>query len=168
MQYTIEDTFDVSPAHYWETFFDESFNRSLWQTLDIGWELISLDRKGEGNALEITRVQKLTPKREVPALIQKFVKGGFSYTERNEFKARENKMRTKTTPSFMPEKIDTHGIYRLEVLGPQRVRRIWEGNCEVGIALIGGKIEKILVDEIRESYRKATDFTRKWHAEHPG
>jgi hypothetical protein len=23
------------------------------------------------------------------------------------------------------------------------------------------------VDEVRESYRKATEFTRRWHAEHP-
>jgi hypothetical protein len=100
--------------------------------------------------------------------LQKFIKGGFSYTERNEFKARENRMRTVTTPSFMPDKIETHGIYRLEVLGPSRVKRIWEGTMEVGIALIGGKVEKMLVDEIRESYRKATDFTRQWHTAHPG
>jgi hypothetical protein len=48
------------------------------------------------------------------------------------------------------------------------VNRIWDGNCEVGIPLVGGKVEKILVDEVKESYRKATAFTRKWHAEHAG
>lgn len=168
MKYTIEDNFDVSAEHYWKTFFDEEFNRALWPALDIVWEPISLDRRGEGESLEITRVQKLAPRREVPALIKSFVKGGFSYTEKNEFKARENKMRTVTTPSFMAEKITTNGIYRLEPLGPQRVKRIWEGTMEVDIALIGGKVEKMLVEEIRESYRKATDFTRKWHAAHPG
>jgi Protein of unknown function (DUF2505) len=167
MKYTIEDTFDVSAASYWETFFSEEFNRAMWPALDITWEPISLERKGEGESLEIIRVQKLSPKRELPALIQKFVKGGLSYTERNEFKARENAMRTKTTPSFMADKIDTYGVYRLEELGAKRVKRVWEGTFECNIALIGGKIEKMLVEEVRESYRRSTDFTRQWHASHP-
>lgn len=166
MKYTIEDTFDVSAARYWEIFFSEEFNRAMWPALDIIWEPISLDRKGEGDSLEIVRVQKLSPKRELPALVQKFIKGGFSYTEKNEYKARENLMRTTTTPSFMADKIDTHGVYRLESLGPDKVNRIWEGVVEVGIPLVGGKIEKILVDEVRDSYRRSTDFTRQWHASH--
>jgi uncharacterized protein DUF2505 len=167
MKYTIEDTFDVSAASYWETFFSEEFNRAMWPALDITWEPISLERKREGESLEIVRVQKLTPKRELPALVQKFVKGALSYTERNEFKARENSMRTKTTPSFMADKIDTYGVYRLEELGPNRVKRIWDGTFDCSIPLIGGKIEKMLVEEVRESYRRSTEFTRQWHASHP-
>lgn len=167
MKYTIEDIFDVSAARYWQVFFDDAFNAALWPALDIACEPIELRRTGEGDALEIVREQRLTPKREVPALIQKFVKGGFSYTEKNTFKARENMMRTVTTPSFMADKITTHGIYRLEVLGPKQVKRVWEGTVECSIPLLGGKVEKILVDEVRESYRRATEFTRKWHASHP-
>ncbi|MBK6921982.1 MAG: DUF2505 domain-containing protein [Deltaproteobacteria bacterium] len=167
MKYTIEDTFDVSAAHYWSVFFSDEFNRELWPALDITCEPLSLERTGEGDALEIRREQRLTPRREVPAIIQKFVKGGFSYVEKNHFKARENLMRTVTVPSFMAEKIQTHGTYRLEPLGESRVKRVWEGTLECSIALIGGKIEKLLVDEVRESYRKATDFTRAWHAKHP-
>ena len=37
---------------------------------------------------------------------------------------------------------------------------------ECRIPLIGGKIEKHLVQEVRESYRRTTDFTRKWIADH--
>jgi hypothetical protein len=167
MKYRIEDTFDVSAEHYWKTFFDEEFNAALWPALDIQWEPLSLDRKGEGSELVITRKQRLTPKREMPAIIEKFVKGKLSYVEQNVFTARDNTMKTTTTPSFMAEKIDTSGTFRIEVLGPSKVNRIWDGNCEVSVPLVGGKIEKILVEEVRESYRRATEFTRKWHAAHP-
>jgi hypothetical protein len=167
MKYTIEDVFDVSAAHYWQVFFSQEFNEALWPALNIEWQLLKLERRGEGDALEIDREQRLTPRRELPGFMEKLVKGKLSYVERNAFRARDNFMRTTTTPSFMPEKINTNGVYRLEVLGPQRVKRIWEGTCEVNVALIGGRIEKTLVEEIRESYRKATDFTRKWHAAHP-
>jgi len=167
MKYTIEDTFDVSAERYWQTFFDETFNRALWQHLDIEWELLKLEKTGSGADLEIVREQRLTPKRELPAIIQKLVKGKLMYTERNVYKARDSAMKTVTTPSFMADKIDTHGTFRIETLGPNKVNRVWDAVCEVDIPLVGGKIEKLLVEEVRESYRKATAFIRKWHAEHP-
>jgi hypothetical protein len=166
MKYRIEDTFDVSVERYWQTFFDDEFNKALWKELDIEWEPLVLDRKGEGSDLVVVRKQKLTPRREMPAIISKFVKGKLSYVEENVFTAKDNTMKTKTTPSFLAEKIDTSGTFRVEVLGPSKVNRIWDGNCEVDIPLVGGKVEKILVEEVKESYRKATAFTRKWHAEH--
>ncbi len=167
MKYTIEDTFEVPAAHYWDTFFSEDYGKGLWPALDIKCEVLKFERVGEGAALEIHREQRLTPNRELPAVIQKFVKGGFTYTERNHYKARDGEMRTVTTPSFMPDKIKTSGLYRIEVLGPSRCKRVWAGEIECAIALLGGKIEKMLVDEVRESYRKATEFTRKWLVDHP-
>jgi hypothetical protein len=141
MKYRIEDTFDVSVERYWQTFFDDEFNKALWKELDIEWETLVLDRKGEGSDLVVVRKQKLTPRREMPAIISKFVKGKLSYVEQNVFTAANNTMKTTTTPSFMADKIDTSGTFRIEVLGPNKVNRIWDGNCEVGIPLVGGKIE---------------------------
>jgi hypothetical protein len=167
MKYTIEDTFDVSAQRYWDEFFNPEYANALWPALDIKYELIKLERKGEGDALEIHREQKLSPNRELPALIQKFVKGGLSYVEKNHYKAKDSAMRTTTIPSFMADKITTGGLYRVIELGPTKCKRVWEGEVDCSIALIGGKVEKMLVDEVRESYRKATEFTRKWHAERP-
>jgi hypothetical protein len=167
MKYTIEDTFDVSAGRYWEVFFSDDYNAALWPTLNVQHELLELDRQGEGADLVIRRRSRLTPQREVPGFLQRLIKGAISYTEENHFVARENKMDTKTISSFMADKIDNHGVYRLEELGPDKVKRVWEGVCECRVALVGGRVEKFLVDEIRESYRKATEFTRKWHAEHP-
>jgi hypothetical protein len=168
MKYTIEDTFDVSAAAYWEMFFDADYGNALWPALDIRCEVLKLERKGEGDALEIIREQRLTPNRELPALIEKFVKGALTYVERNDYKAKDGVMRTVTTPSFMTDKIDSRGVYRIESVGPARCKRIWDGEIDVSIPLVGGRIEKMLVDEVRESYRKATDFTRRWIVDHPG
>lgn len=165
MKYTIEDTFEVSAQDYWSAFFDDQYTAKLWPALDIKCEVLSFERTGEGDAAEIRREQRLTPNREVPALIQKFVKGGFSYVERNHYKAKDSAMRTVTTPSFMADKITTGGLYRVESLGAARCKRIWEGEVDVSIPLLGGKIEKMLIEEVRESYRKATEFTRAWHTQ---
>ncbi len=167
MKYVIQDDFDVSAQRYWDVFFSEAYNRALWPALDIEWELLALERIGEGEDLVIVREQRLTPRRDVPKIVQKLVKGAIRYTEKNRYVARESRMETRTIPSFGADKIENHGVYRVESLGPNKCRRIWEGVTECRIALVGGKIEEFLIDEVKESYRRATEFTRKWHAEHP-
>ncbi|MEM6996067.1 MAG: DUF2505 family protein [Myxococcota bacterium] len=167
MDYRIEDEFEVTATRYWEVFFTEEYNKAMFETLDIGWELLSLERRGEGDALVIERTQRLTPRREVPGFLAKFVADKIAYTEHNVFTASKNEMKTVTTPSFMAEKIKTEGLYRLQPVGDTKVLRIWEGLAVAKIPLLGGRVEKHLVEEIRESYRNATAFTRKWHADHP-
>jgi hypothetical protein len=167
MKYTIVDEFEATPQRYWEVFFDEEYNRRLFEALRVGREVLEVRRAGEGDALEIHRKQRLTPQREVPALLQKFIKGAVAYVEDNHFRARTNAMSVVTTPSFMAESIVTRGTYRLEVAGPRAVTRIWDGEVTVKIPLVGPRAEKLLVDEVTASYRTTTDFTRRWLAEHP-
>ena len=166
MEYRIEDTFDCSAERYWEIFFSDEYNAKLWPAIDIQREQLAFERKGEGPSLRIHREARLVPQREVPAFIKKLVSGAISYVEKNDFAAADNAMRTVTIPGFAADRITTTGVYRLEPLGEGRVKRIWEGVCECRIPLLGGKVEKQLVDEVRESYRRATDFTRKWIADH--
>ncbi len=166
MEYRIEDPFEISAEGYWEMFFSDEYNAGLWPALDIVRERLSFEREGEGPTLRIRREQRLTPQREVPSFIKKLVSGAITYVEKNEFSAAKSEMRTITIPGFAADRITTTGVYRVEPLGENRCKRVWEGVCECRIPLLGGKVEKQLVEEVRESYRRATDFTRKWIAEH--
>lgn len=167
MQYTIEDTFDVSAAHYWDVFFSEAYNQALWPALDIDWQPLVFERTGEGDTLVIVREARITPRREVPRVLRSLVSASVSYVERNEFLAATGRMDTRITPSFLADRIDNHGSYRLETIGSRKVKRIWEGACTARIPLLGGRVEEFLVEEVRESYRKTTAFTRDWFVAHP-
>ncbi len=166
MEYRIEDTFDVSAQAYWDIFFSDEYNAALWPALDIQREQLKFEKTGEGSDLVIIREQKLTPRREVPAVLRSLVSGAISYVEKNEYRAATSTMKTVTIPSFGADRIDNHGTYRVEPRGDDKCVRIWEGHCSARIALLGGKLEKFLVNEIKESYRKATEFTRRYHREH--
>ncbi len=112
----------------------------------------------------IRRRQVLTPQREAPKIFQRLIKGAISYTEHNVFTARDNRIEVETIPGFAADKLTTRGVYRLEVLGPGRVRRIFDGECTCRIPLVGCKAEKAIVDEVRTSYADTTTFTRQWLA----
>jgi hypothetical protein len=167
MRYTISDDFDTSLEHYWQVFFDDAYNAELYKRLKVGREVLEVKQEGEGESLIIRRKVKLSPQREVPALVAKFVKGAITYTEQGVFTARTNTLEVVTIPGFMAEQLTTRGTYKVQSLGPTKVRRTWDGEISCKIPLLGGKVEKHIVEEVTASYRDTTEFTRKWLVDHP-
>jgi hypothetical protein len=76
-------------------------------------------------------------------------------------------MEVTTIPSFMSERFDARGLYRVVARRPRKVARIWEAHCDCRVPLVGGRIEQHIVDEVKDSYRRTTAFTRRWLADHP-
>ncbi|MBL9103691.1 MAG: DUF2505 domain-containing protein [Myxococcales bacterium] len=167
MQYTITDDFDTSIDHYWDVYFDDAYNAELYRRLRIGREVLEVQREGEGEDLVVRRKVRLTPQREVPGIVSKFVKGALMYTEQNVFTRRTNTLEVVTIPGFMADKLTTRGTYKVQALGPNKVRRTWQGEVSCSIPLVGGKVERHIVDEVTAGYRDTTEFTRKWLQEHP-
>ena len=167
MRYTISDDFDTSLEHYWQVFWDDAYNLELYKRLRVGREVLEVKQEGEGEALIIRRKVKLSPQREVPALVAKFVKGAITYTEQGVFTARTNTLEIVTIPGFMADQLTTRGTYRVQSLGPAKVRRTWDGEISCKVPLLGGKVEKHIIEEVTVSYRDTTDFTRAWLRDHP-
>jgi hypothetical protein len=167
MKYVIEDEFDISVAGYWDMFFSDAYNEALWPVLDVDHKTTRFDKKGEGDDLVIDREAELTPHRQPPKALQKLINTTIRYVETNHYVAAKSEMSTDITPNFMADRITNKGTYRVVPQGEGRCKRIWEGVCEAKIPLLGGKVESFLVDEVKESYRTATSFTRKWIADHP-
>ena len=166
INYEIVDEFATTPQKYWDMFFSEEYNRALWQHLDIEWDLVKLERTGEGDNEVIHRIQRLTPKRDVPAALRRLVKDAVSYEERNVFRRRDSIMEVVTIPNFFGDKFDAKGTYELVAKGDNKLDRIWKANCKCSVPLVGGKVEKHVVEEVKRSYQASTKFTRQYIAEH--
>ncbi len=166
IEYEIVDEFPTTPEKYWEMFFSEAYNEALWNHLDIQREVIEFKREGEGDSEVIRRVQKLTPRRDVPSALRKLVRDAISYEERNVWRRKDNAMEVVTTPNFFADKFTAKGVYRLEPIGADKLRRIWKASCECRVPLVGGKVEQHVVDEVKRSYQATTIFTRDWIKKH--
>ena len=147
-------------------FFGDDYNAGLWPALNVDRQLISQTVDGLGANRVIRREHILSPQRELPGFMKKFVSGALTYRETNVFTAQDNRMEVVAIPNVLPDKIILRGTYRLERLGKERVRRIFEGECTCHIPLVGKKIEQQIVGEVEDSYRRTTSFTRDWIARH--
>jgi len=162
MKFTIEDDFDTSVDRYWEMFFDDDYNKELYRALEIDRTVLKVEPDGELTRREIL----LKPKREIPKLFKRVMKGSLEYTEHNVFDRSRSLLEVRIVPAFGADKITNVGTYRVVDLGSNRVRRVYEGECTCKIPLVGGKIEKHIVGEIRSSYVTTTNVSRKWLREH--
>jgi hypothetical protein len=64
----------------------------------------------------------------------------------------------------MADKITTEGLYRVEPLGASRCKRIWEGEVDVSIPLVGGKIEGLIGDMLVKALKAENRAGRAWLA----
>lgn len=166
-KYTVEDDFETTVDRYWEVFFDEDYNKGLFEHLQITREVLEMTREGEGQDEVIRRRIRLTPQRDVPAIFKRFVKGAVQYTEHNVFTRRNSTIDVKIVPGFMGDKFTSTGTYVVTPKGEGRVLRTWKGLIKCSVPLIGGRVEKHIAGEVTDGYRKTTDFTRRWLREHP-
>ena len=160
--YEITGEFATTPEKYWEMFFDDAYNDALWPFLAIGREQLKLERQGTGDGEVITRVQRLTPERELPGFMQKVVSGAVAYTETNVFHRATSLMEVKTEPSYLSDKILASGTYEVRPKGDKGCVRIWKARCDCKLMLVGKKIEEHIIEEVRRSYAKTTSFTHEW------
>jgi hypothetical protein len=117
------------------------------------------------------RVQSLEPSTPIPGFLQTIVKST-GYTEVDDLDWATNTMRIKIETAMFKEKFNMHGDYIVTALdGGKRCRREFKGEVKVSVPLLGGKIEKFMMEQIRDSYDIAARCTRKWidkwKAEHP-
>ncbi|HVI03941.1 MAG TPA: DUF2505 domain-containing protein [Enhygromyxa sp.] len=162
IEYEIADEFPTNPDKYWDMFFSDAYNEALWKHLDIEREVIEFRREGEGASEVIHRVQRLTPKRDVPSALRKLVKDAISYEERNVWRRATNAMDVVTIPNFFADKFIAKGVYKLEPLGDDKLRRVWKASCECKVPLVGGKVENFIGNQLVDLLIAEQRFTTAW------
>lgn len=160
MHFKFEHDFDTDPKDFWDIFFDEEYNVELYRRLKMRERRV-VEQKDDGETL--LRTVQLTPDKEVPSFVRSLI-NDLSYTERNVYRRSRSEMEVVIEPAMMKNKFDFKAIYAVRPLGPGRCRRSFEGDAKVSVMLVGGKIEKFMIDEVRESYETATVVTREWIA----
>lgn len=160
MHFRFEHEFDIDPKTYWNIFFDDAYNVDLYKRLRMNDRKV-LEQKDDGKVLR--RVVKLTPADEVPAMFRSVIKDT-GYTEHDTFYRDRSAMDVVIEPSMLKNKFDFRAIYSVIPVGDARCRRIFEGDCKVSVMVIGGQIEKFIVDNVRASYDTAATVTREWIA----
>ena len=117
------------------------------------------DQKDDGNIL--TRVMRITPTMNVPDIFKRVISDS-TYVERDRFDRQKSAMEVVIEPQLMKNKFDMRAVYSVVPIGDARCKRIFEGDVKVSIMILGGQIEKYMVEQLKQSYTDATRITKQW------
>lgn len=159
MNFHFVHEFDIDVAGYWKVFLSEPFNQDLYRELKMKSRRV-IETTDDGKIFR--RVQQLEPTTPVPGFLQSIVKDT-GYTESDVLDWAKNTMEVMITTPMFKDRFQMRGLYVVTPLGDgRRCRREFKGEVRVSVPLLGGKIEKYMMEQLRDAYEVAARVTRKW------
>ncbi len=165
MKFNFGHDFDIHPEGFWQIFWSDDFNRELYRQLNMRSRQV-LEQKDEGNT--IRRSQKLDPTTPIPSWAASIIKDT-SYTEHDVFHKDRSSMDVRIEPSLAKDRFQMSGVFAVTPLGAPgsgRCRREFTGEVKISVPLVGGKVEHMMVDQMKEAYETAARVTREFVAKH--
>ncbi|HKA86260.1 MAG TPA: DUF2505 domain-containing protein [Haliangiales bacterium] len=153
--------FDADPERYWRLFFDEPYNTDLYARLKTKDRTVLVHTEDDAT---IHFEQKVVPRRDLPGVIKKIVRGDLGYVETATYHKGKSYMDVKIEPTLFRDRTRVRARYTVTALAPGKVRRTFEGDIHVDIPLIGRRVEAAVLEDVKRSYDVAAEVTREWLA----
>jgi hypothetical protein len=159
--FAITHEFTGSTEAFWKVFFDEAYNTELYQRLKVK-ERKMLERREDEQTIYFS--VKIMPERDLPSVIKKILHGDLGYVESSTYYKGKHYLDVNVEPTLLREKTKFKAVYTLSDLGSGKLRRTFEGDVDVSIPLVGGKVERTIIDDMTRSYGVAAEVTSEWLA----
>ncbi len=166
MRFTVRHAYAMSPDDFWsKMFFDDAFNAELYaKALNFEkYEIIERIEPGDG---QLIRSARIVPRLEMPAPVRRLVGGRVWYFERGRFDPESKSWETLLEVPALGDKLDVRTRMHLQPRANGGSDRVLDVRVQTRIFGIGKLVEGFLERAMRDSYRKAADFTNNWWAEH--
>lgn len=157
MQFRISHRFPVSPRAYWDGTRDPDLDQRMADAGEIDVQVLERRRDGP-RLLERLRV---SPRKELPGLAQRAL-GTARFTYVQVVESDDDRMGTtwQVLPDVLPDKVTCRGTARV-VEAPGGCERIIDGEITVAVPLVGGSIEKVVLEQLEKSYDRAAEVIRR-------
>jgi hypothetical protein len=160
MRIHVAHRFSVTPRAYWEATRNPALEARMTEAGEVDFH--SLEHRVEGSVTH-DRI-RVVPRKELPAVAQKAL-GTPRFTYVQIVDSDDDAMTTcwKVVTDVLSEKVTCAGTSRV-VPAPEGCERVIEGEIKVAIPLVGGAIEKVVLEQLAKSYDRAADVIRDWFA----
>ena len=159
--FSFEYVFRVpSVATLASAYFDPDHLATQDKVAQLTERVIVEDHETDAARKTTWRVKSL---RQLPAIARPFVSGGrLSFLEMMSWNKATNAIEMSVTPEILGGRVSITGSYDLTLVGDGQVRRIYKGAIEAKITLVGGKIERGILESFSEGMPAMAGCTQGW------
>ena len=124
-----------------------------------------LERRDE--PARLTTVSRVWPERQLPVFVRPFVSGPLTYEERLVWDRPADRIDLEIRPSVLNKRTLIRITYALTPVRPGVIHRVYEGDVTCEIAMVGGRVERMIVDDIGKVLDTVVGCTQEWLDAHP-
>lgn len=147
----------VSPAAVMAVVMDPTARAEQDRAVDVARRELLEDR----DEPEVRRLRFVVyPRRQLPAMVRAVVRGDLSYEEELTWTKATHQVAYVIRPRLLDGKAQIDAMYELASAGPGQVVRHYRGEVRVEVRLIGGRIERTIVEDIGRSLVVAARVTQ--------
>lgn len=162
MRFTVRHAYSMSPGVFWKRmFFNDAFNAELYEKA-LGFEKYEVIERIEPGDGRLIRTARVVPRLEMPGPIRRLLGERVWYYEKGRFDPVEGRWDTLIEVPRFDDKIDIRTGMQLVPRGEEESDRVLDVEIQTRIFGIGKLLEGFLERVMRDSYRKAADFTNAW------
>ncbi|HVV87320.1 MAG TPA: DUF2505 family protein [Kofleriaceae bacterium] len=137
-----------SPAAVFATYFDPIHAAEEDRRAGVASrELLEMADRPD----ELLRVSCVRPVRQVPAVLRPLVGSDLSYDETVVWHKKLDRIDYDIRPRVLSGRIHVVATYQLTQEGAGQVRRVYEGTVTAELRLIGGRVERGIIEDIGRS-----------------
>lgn len=101
--------------------------------------------------------------RQLPVFVRPFIEGGrLGYLDQMTWRKAADEIDMVITPQIASGRVKITALYQLTQVGEGRVRRRYAGTINVNVALLSGKIERAILNEMEKGMPKMAECTQQW------
>jgi hypothetical protein len=161
MKFDMRHEFPCPPDLIWELLDDPEFDRRLAAATQA--KRVTVENRMDGKQRYIRR--SITAKRTLPAPMAKMIGSDeIGWDQETWHEPGTERMRWKITPRVLQGRMTGEGTTIVRAT-PRGCERVISGDLTVKVALIGGPMEKKLVEDVQQSYENAARILRELIAE---
>ncbi len=149
--FSIEHTWPVDRSVVIEHLFDDALGDKTNEAIkSADRRRLSVEER-DGKTVQRFEVKV----KEVPAAARKVFKA-LEWVEESTYDPKTERFAWRILPTVMKDKITCDGELWYDAAGEGKTRRVVTGRVQIKVPLVGGTIEKIIVDQLKRSYEDAS------------
>lgn len=164
MKLHVRHTFACTPEQYWISFWEDEIEQRKSGATKMRIETI--EERKEGDVTVLT--QRYYSNISLPKMVAKIVGSDtLHYDQTSRIDETANQIRWEVVPPAVPDKVTAKGTVTIREI-PGGIERVLDGVVEVRVPMVGGQIEKGIVEGITKGHEEDRDVRSAWLAERFG
>jgi hypothetical protein len=158
MRFEIRHRFDCTPERLWDLVLDEGYQAAIDQRAALNREVLESRATPDGRFHRI----RFVPERSLPSAMQKVLgTERLSYVQEQTWRARDHSMRWRVIldAQAVASRFKSGGDFKIQARAGDTCERVVAGEVSIAVPIMGGRMEKKIIDELTASYQRAAEVT---------